>query len=548
MEIPKTPEHKPSKSFLGDMQNRLQKEVLENRRKYLLEKENVCFESANIVPEESWLSNAACKQRNISDPEADKPLIPSFLQLSSPGCSDAFGKSPKVTAGKDFKNCKREEPSLGIMCEKETLNGTKDTQPIAALFEEENHPFPAVFSSEIYHSFSNKNIISQPLTDSCNVNQTSSIYNPPYNVKERPQMASCAKRSPAERNLESIFTVPEQIYLQNTQSFCVLPEEPTKNHLQEYWIQDRNLLMLPEEQKDSTSSESTGGCITQKIKATANMHNYLKQNPEGILAEPNLNHLHIFGLGKTDEEVCTNHSQSSKPSRENDDESQLSSWSPSYFPEQTERCISLTFDESAEEDQEGNASTCYENYIPRNNGNPLAILGSQRSQCNVHSMDTPFILCNSVSWDKANIHPQVKPTIDLRKDDIVLPLQIISHGTFKNKHVNSKARHNAWSQTEKCAWETEKTDAAVQCDLIQDCSCKKEMSSVHSAEIVTSTSKMETTGGQSIPADRAAFQPSSTSSAELVKGLPSERGDYRSHSKIRVGILNYINILEVQET
>ncbi|XP_060102060.1 uncharacterized protein C12orf40 homolog [Heteronotia binoei] len=517
IELPKTPERKPPMLFLDDIQNRLQKEVPENRRKYLSEKENFQFESTNIVHEESWLSKAACKQRNISDPEADKPLALYFQQLSSPECSHSFGNSRNMTAGKDFKNCNREEPLFGIMYERETLNATQDTQPIAALFEKENNQFPAVPSSEFYSSFGNQNILSQPLMDSSNINQTSGIYGP-YDVKEMPQIASGAERCPAERDLESIFTAPEQIYLQNSQRFGMLDKESLfKNRLKESCVRERSLLMS-EEQEDIANSERAGGYISQhkKIKKAATMDNFLKKNLKGILAEPNLNYLDIFGLRETDEEVCSDNSQSSKPTREHDDESQLSSQSPSYSPEQTERCAGMTSDESTEDDQDGSLSSCYANYISRNNGNPLAIFGNQKSRCNCHSRDMPFVLHNSVTMDKANINPLVKPAVDLRKDDIVRPLQNTSHGSFKNKHVNSKARHNASSQTEKCACEIETSDAAVQCDIIQDCSCKKGVSSVHSAEIVTSTIKIETTGGQNIPANRAAFQPSSTSSAALV--------------------------------
>lgn len=167
-----------------------------------------------------------------------------------------------MTGGKDFKNCNREEPLFGVMCVRETSNATQDTQPIAALFEKENHQFPAVPSSEFYHSFSNKNIISQPLADSSDVNQTSRTYGP-YDVKEKPQIASCAKRCLAERDLESIFTAPEQIYSQNTQSFRILDEEPIKTHLKEYCIQDGNHL-TSEEQEDTTDSESAGKSLFYK--------------------------------------------------------------------------------------------------------------------------------------------------------------------------------------------------------------------------------------------------------------------------------------------
>lgn len=173
-----------------------------------------------------------------------------------------------VTAAKDFKN--REEPLFGTLCVREALNATQDTQPTAALFEEENHPFQLVPSPEFYHSFCNKNIISQSLTDASHVNQTSSMYGP-YDVKEMPEIASCVKRCSTERDLESIFTAPEQIYGQNKHIFSTLDEEPIKKHLKAYCIRDRNHLMLSEEQEDTTDSENTGKSVMQESNTVWNV-------------------------------------------------------------------------------------------------------------------------------------------------------------------------------------------------------------------------------------------------------------------------------------
>uniref|UniRef100_A0ACB8FR19 Uncharacterized protein n=1 Tax=Sphaerodactylus townsendi TaxID=933632 RepID=A0ACB8FR19_9SAUR len=255
VELPKTPEHEPPKPFLNDVQNRLQKEVLENRLKYLAEKENVRFESS-IVHGESWRSKTACQQRNFRDPEADRPSSLYFQELSSSQCSHLYGKSPKVTAETDFKNCNREESSFGITHDGEMLNATQDTQPTAVLFEEEYHQFSATPSSESY-SFSNKNVINQLFADSIDGNQTPGTCSP-YNVKEMPQILSCVKRCPAERDLESIFTTHEQIYSRNTERFSTLDQDPIKNHQKDYYIQDRNPLILSEKYEDTTDSESTG--------------------------------------------------------------------------------------------------------------------------------------------------------------------------------------------------------------------------------------------------------------------------------------------------
>ncbi|XP_054843769.1 uncharacterized protein C12orf40 homolog [Eublepharis macularius] len=449
IELPKTPEHEPPKPFLDDAQKRLQKEVLENRRKYLSEKENLRFQATSQ-------SHVVGNIRS----ESDRPR----------------GVAPdgRMATGKDLEHGSRRELWFGITHDRETLNAIQDTRPVATVFEEKNHQFLTTPSSECYHSFSNKNIINQPFIHAVDDHQTSSMYGF-YDVKEMPPISSCAERCPAERELESIFTAPEQIYSQNAQSFSTLDQEPIKNQRRDYSIQDRNPVILSEQQEEATDSESA------------------------------------------------------------DEAPQLSSQCPSYSPEQTEKCASTTSDESAEEDQDGNMSSYYKNYIPRNDGNGLAVLGSRRSRCHCHSMDMPFIHHDYGTRDGANVCPQLKPTVDLKKYDRALPPQIISHASFKTKHARSKASHHAWSQTEKCAWETGKSDAAVQCDLIQACGCKNELSSVHSAEIVTSTSKVETTGGQNIPADRAAFQPSSTSSAILVKGVPSETESLRQHSKMSIG-------------
>lgn len=84
----------------------------------------------------------------------------------------------------------------------------------------------------------------------------------------------------------------------------------------------------------------------------------------------------------------------------------------------------------------------------------------------------------------ANIPPQAKPAITPKKNRLHrAKLQLFDR--------NDKGKHDASSQTDAFAEPVEKCSAAVQCDILQGCNCKKELSFSHGAETVTSTSKVE---------------------------------------------------------
>lgn len=104
-------------------------------------------------------------------------------------------------------------------------------------------------------------------------------------------------------------------------------------------------------------------------------------------------------------------------------------------------------------------------------------------------MDVSSVFQDCVTKRRANIQARQDTN---RTGDAALPV-------FVFKRADSKIRHNAWSQTEKRVEEIKKCNAAIQCDMMQACSCKNEVSSVQGAETVTSTSKADATGGQNIP-------------------------------------------------
>ncbi|KAF7246708.1 hypothetical protein EYD10_07374, partial [Varanus komodoensis] len=260
----------------------------------------------------------------------------------------------------------------------------------------------------------------------------------------------------------------------------------------------------------------------------------LRSAGETLLQEPSVKDIR--------RDVYNFYDQHSKQERQRDDELQLNSQSPSYSPKQTDRYVSTTSDESEKEEQDGKASCLLEEYFPRNYDSPLSASRNTRSQCNCHLMGGySAILCNGSS-DTAEIQPLTEPAMNLRKYMLQKAGTELPDASFENKCANFKAKYNAWSQTETWAKGMEKSDAAVQCDLMQGCGCRNELSSVHSAEIVTSVSKIKTTGGQNIPADRAAVH-SSSSDSVFTKNLSPEREHPTVPGKINQDIIDFIQVI-----
>ncbi|XP_053262133.1 uncharacterized protein C12orf40 homolog isoform X3 [Podarcis raffonei] len=492
VELPESPQHRQSKPYQDDTEHRIQQEVLENRRKYLSEKQNIQSQPANTVCEEPWFSKAACRRRNFSNPDVDTASGLYFQQLNSPDYSNPLGKSPKVSDDTNFRSHRNEEPLFGFVNNILEATAGESSRPIAAFFEEEKQQFPTAPSSDSSHSFGNKSIIDQLFTDSANANEISRMPSP-YDMEEMHQMSSCAHRCPAERDLRGIFTAPEQILFPNSQSLNASTQESI-NQPRDYCIQERKPVMFSEQQENAKNFGNTVGFESQKrnIKVADSMQNCLEKSRKAGWAEHNLSNLQIFGL---EQEACSYYDQHSKHGKQKDEESQLSNQSPSYSPNRTESYATTTSAESEEEEQDGRALSSFENSFARNDGNPLPVSGNQKLQCSCQSVAMYSIFLDKKTTD---IHPQAKPARPL-KEDMLRRAQ--THRSCEKKHANFKAQLNAWSQTETRAEEIEKSDAAVQCNIMQACSCNNVPSSVHSAEITTSASK--TTGGQNIPADES---------------------------------------------
>ncbi|XP_058046468.1 uncharacterized protein C12orf40 homolog [Ahaetulla prasina] len=403
VEFPKSPECRPAKLSLDDIQHRIQEEILDSRRKYLYEKASIHSEV-------------------------------------SPG----YGNSIDKDSGKSQAN--GEESLFGTINDQIKTNQDANFQPIASLFEEENQ-FLTFPPSQSYCSFAKKNYIDQLFTD---FGDAKEIFGKPslYDSEEAHQTvgpAHCA----AERDLTSILTAPEMICSLNNQRLNAINQNPNWNRLKPCSSQKKNPVELSDQQKLTTFLDNT------------------------------------------------------------DDDSQLSSQSPTYSPEQADRHTNSSSDESRPEEGNEGASSDSEVSFSRTFSHPCSGSGHWSSE-HVCQFDGRH-------RNTANIRSQAKSAVTPRKNTshrAGLPLS----------GMNDKRKHEASSQTEACAEPVEKSNAAVQCDIIQSCPCKRELSFAHSAEMVTSTSKVDATGGQNVPADSAALQPPNSDSLSTKNLSPETDG------------------------
>ncbi|XP_063165426.1 regulator of DNA class I crossover intermediates 1 [Candoia aspera] len=574
VEFPKSPECRPTKLFLDNIQHRIQKEILDNRRKYLFEKASAHSEDlgsslpVNSKDEDLWLSTAAHRPEEFRAPDSDAPVGLYFQQLNSPGSDDFVDKD----SGNSQAN--REEPLFGTVNDMAKTSPNADFQPAATLFEEENPEFLAFPPSQSYCSFSNKSHTDQLFADCGDAEEILSKHSL-YGSEEMHQVTSPFQRCATERDLTSILTAPEMICSTNNQSLNAIKQKSIWNQFKDYSTQKRSPAEFSDQQQLTMFFENTGKCLQCK-KTTEGLpvehfpnvlsvivevdSTALSRCNSGLFfltvfcsrkegqADPNMNFLKIFEHEALDKEVSSDFDQHSEQRRQNDDDSQLSSQSPIYSPKQADSYTSSSSDEGlyvsltvmvihwmltneyTDSDlfqqskiEEWNEEASYEGSFSRTSNHPCSGSENQRSE-RVCQFD-------SGPWNTANIQPQEAKSAGTPR------MNMLNTAGLQLSDMDCKGKHDVSSQTDTCAEPVEKSNAAVQCDIIQVCNCKNELSFAHSAEIVTSASKVETTGGQNIPSDSTVLQPTNSNSL-FTKNLSPETDCFIVSGKVSLAQCN----------
>ncbi|XP_059581545.1 uncharacterized protein C12orf40 homolog [Alligator mississippiensis] len=480
---------------------------------------------------------------------------------NSPGYMNSAGKSPALITGNDSISGNRIKESLFDIVEETAIpNTTQDetSHSILALFEDESKLIHNTPSKKHCSSFVNQSSINQLFTDHDNTNQ---MFNrcSLYDIKEVYHKTDCAERCTVGRCLKGIFTVPEQNFFQrnnNSSTSHKQKEKSNKSYLKE--CLEGHYYFTPSEIQENPAKYEKLGLFTnhpaEEINFEGTMQSYsMNQNDRHLLEESDWRHSKPFGfeMVPTTEEENGNLEMSSKLGEmQKDTESSLSSQSPCYSPKLTESCVSTGSEMSEEEEPAEKKKCLYENSFHRNKANPNAASTNKGPECSSHTDSMPFLPGNSLAVKAARISQQKEAILQATQEEnkglALLPQYNSSHIVLKQEAFNHNERHDAWSQTETFAVGAEKMDAATQCALIQACSCRNYLSSVHSAEMITGVNKADTAGGQEIPADEA-LPFSSTDNATGTTEFPPETEYLTLADKMTLDVLNYFNVMTKRE-
>ncbi|XP_019399509.1 PREDICTED: uncharacterized protein C12orf40 homolog [Crocodylus porosus] len=530
MELPVSPQRASYKTNLDDIQNRVQQQVLDNRRKHLSDK--IKYQPQVL--------------RNVK---------------KYPGYMNSAGKSPAVITGNDSISSNRIKESLFDIVEETAIPNTNQDErshSILALFEDESKLIHNTPSKKHCSSFVNQSSMSQLFTDHDNTNQTFNRGSL-YDFKEVYHKTDCAERRTVGRCLKGIFTVPEQNFFQrnnNSKTSRKQKERPNKSYMKEY-LEGQYYFTLSEIQENPAKYERLGlftNHSAEEINFEGTMQSYsMNQNDCHLLEESDWRYSKAFGfemVPTTDEENGNLEMSSKSGEIQKDTESSLSSQSPCYSPKLTESCVSTGSEMSEEEERAEKKKCLYENSFHRNKANPSAASTSKGPECSSHTDSMPFLPGNSLAVKAARIPQQEEAILQATQEDnkgpAALPQYSSSHIVLKKEAFNHNERHDAWSQTETFTVGAEKIDAATQCALIQACSCRNHLSSVHSAEMITDVNKADPAGGQEIPADEA-LPSSGTDNATVTTEFPPETEYLTLADKMTLDVLNYFNVMKKRE-
>ncbi|XP_025065488.1 uncharacterized protein C12orf40 homolog [Alligator sinensis] len=570
MELPVSPQRASYKTNLDDIQNRAQQQVLDNRRKHLSDKtkyqpqlsqamESTCTDCStepqynvaaaadysscpqsssvswsskckqfpeqnfstnlflpfsqpgNINCQDPWISNSKNSQCIFNESDTTVPGA-LFSHLHSPGYMNSAGKSPALITGNDSISGNRIKESLFDIVEETAIpNTTQDetSHSILALFKDESKLIHNTPSKKHCSSFVNQSSINQLFTGHDNTNQ---MFNrcSLYDIKEVYHKTDCAERCTVGRCLKGIFTVPEQNFFQRN-----------------------NNSSTSHKQKEKSNKSYLKECLEGQYYFTPSE---IQENPAKY--------------ERLEEENGNLEMSSKLEEMQKDTESSLSSQSPCYSPKLTESCVNTGSEMSEEEEPAEKKKCLYENSFHRNKANPSAASTNKGPECSSLTDSMPFLPGNSLAVKAARISQQKEAILQATQEEnkglAVLPQYNSSHIVLKQEAFNHNERHDAWSQTETFTVGAEKMDAATQCALIQACSCRNHLSSVHSAEMITGVNKADTAGGQEIPADEA-LPFSSTDNATGTTEFPPETEYLTLADKMTLDVLNYFNVMTKRE-
>ncbi|XP_017667066.1 PREDICTED: uncharacterized protein C12orf40 homolog isoform X2 [Lepidothrix coronata] len=386
LELPTSPLHTQHKSNLDDLQNRLQKQVLDSRRQHLSEKvkyQHNGFQSSSCtqLPEEKFNTNLMgdiweqtyeekLQKQPGNIPNQDswntKPPSQCIFRKSDTVLQELFEpfhrldpmnsarKNPVIMTSNESENCEGiKAPLFDFVKEAAELKAPQVGSGCSflALFEDESQPIYNNPSTKHFNLF-----VNQSSTDiffiHSDVRNQMTDRNYPYNTRKA-YPAINKKKSSVDRHLEGIFTTPELVFLKSNNDSSASYKETSglhKTNLQNF--NEGQHYFIPCEKKEKHANlekiETFAYHHDQQINLKENVQNYSrKKRDDESMKETAWRQNQLFGFEEftiAREKESKFGASSNLHEMEKIMESPLSSQSYSYSPRQTESYLSCSPD------------------------------------------------------------------------------------------------------------------------------------------------------------------------------------------------------------
>ncbi|XP_021546071.1 uncharacterized protein C12orf40 homolog [Neomonachus schauinslandi] len=426
-----------------------------------------------------------------------------FERLNSPGNRNFLTERPVVVMGEECGSMDEQRQS-DFITEKQSVQHIwgESRRELSNFFESVNQP-KASLISENCNSFISENVINLLSIDQQRIKKTFDKCG--YDsMGDICAITSSDKNDSTDRCVRRIFTDPVLTLSNSTFNKTSYPEkcQPNKRYQKEYHSNERNTLSTSFE-KDcyAASFEKKGKFKSDYQEKTP--QNGSQKYPVNHMGNISLEELHSkqsweFGFGEILMEEGGTCSLKDRPTSAKKiylDSSQ-SSQSTSYSPRPTDSCFSSSSEMPSEDEDQ------ILQQIEESNRRSIRI---KETTNNFYLEMMPKFPCGRIIKNNAKIHKQNENRHQFsmkNKTDQIPQSQCNSAHILQNKTSNNcilqVARCDAWVQTGCEPAMEEKSDAAVQCDIISKCKCRSNVSSLCNVERCSEDIKADTTGGQEI--------------------------------------------------
>ncbi|KAM7116517.1 regulator of DNA class I crossover intermediates 1 [Molossus nigricans] len=499
LELPMSPPSVPSNLCIDDLESNIHYQRLGSKE------ELGPVQLRNVNYSNSLISKLNESQDALSPSCKTAQFGTLFETLNSPGNRKFLTGRPAAVMSEDCGSMDERRHS-DFITEKQSIQHIwgKNSKEVSNFFEDVNQPNSS-FLPENFDSFINENVINllsidqQRITkpfDKCGYDSVGDIF----------ADTSSDKNHSSDRCIRSTFTDPELNFSSFNFNKTNYPEKcQTKKYQKEYNNNEGNNPSTSFEKYCSPASSEKKGKFErnyQEKKPQIEIQKYPVDNMSTITLEE----LHSkkswdFGLGENLMEGGTccikgTPTFTKKICQYNNLDSSQSSHSSSYSPRPTDSCFSSTSEMPSEDEDQ--TSHQIEDSSRR-------CIKTEETTNNFYLERLAEFPCDKIVKNTAKIHKQKESFHQVsvkNSTDQFAQSQCNSTHVLRNQTSNScilqSVRCDAWVQTESEFVMKERLDAAIQCDIISECKCRNDVTSLCNVESCSDNIKADTTGGQEI--------------------------------------------------